>query len=273
MAYIKTCNKCGARISMRQMSQGQWVAFDVSSDEPHEHGVAGKKSERVEVKKSKLQKNNSKAQPHQIIDRAGALFDLSNLPFEWIDLTESNLMKLFIQVIEERRSVQIQYEDKNGDFTNREIYPISLIQGFVSEKSSAKSVKVVSFCKLREDYRTFLLSSIDEILVDKKIPKTFLSKFHSLDTYAKNNILNGTNFYGSYDHTPITSIEDSVGHAEITKAGPKIQTKVKSKPKAKPKPANEPSPADQIEKKEKSFLESGWFWFWAIYLVIVIFNS
>ena len=46
MSYIKKCNKCGARISMREMSQGQWVAFDVGSDEPHEHGVAGRKNKK-----------------------------------------------------------------------------------------------------------------------------------------------------------------------------------------------------------------------------------
>ena len=53
MSYIRKCNKCGARISMREMSQGQWVAFDLGSDEPHEHGVAGRKSSRVIIKKNK----------------------------------------------------------------------------------------------------------------------------------------------------------------------------------------------------------------------------
>ena len=56
MSYIKACNKCGARIGMRQMSQGQWVAFDVGSDEPHQCGVTGRKSNRTYVRKKKASK-------------------------------------------------------------------------------------------------------------------------------------------------------------------------------------------------------------------------
>ena len=228
MAYIKSCDKCGARISMRQMSQGQWVAFDVGSDEPHEHGVAGRKSNRVIVKKNKPNKKNIKIKSDQIIDRSGEVYELSKLPHEWMDLTESNLRKVFIQIIDQRRKAQIQYEDKNGDFTNREIYPISLIQGYVSEQSSSKTLKVVSYCKLREDYRTFLLSSIDEILVDRLIPKNFISQFQSLSKSERNNILDGTNFYGTYHHSPIKTIEDVIDP-------PKKSTKPKPKPKPKPK--------------------------------------
>ena len=35
MASIRPCNKCGERISIRQMPHQQWVAFDVSTDNPH----------------------------------------------------------------------------------------------------------------------------------------------------------------------------------------------------------------------------------------------
>lgn len=226
MAYIKSCDKCGGRISMRQMSQGQWVAFDVGSDEPHEHGVAGRKSNRVIVKKNKPNQKNIKISSDQIIDRSGEVYELSKLPHEWMDLTESNLRKVFIHIIDQRRKAQIQYEDKNGDFTNREIYPISLIQGYVSEQSSSKTLKVVSYCKLREDYRTFLLSSIDEILVDKLIPKNFISQFQSLSKTEKSNILDGTNFYGTYHHSPIKTIEDAIDP-------PKKLTKPEPKPKPK----------------------------------------
>ena len=260
MSYIKACNKCGARISMRQMSQGQWVAFDVGSDEPHEHGVAGRKSNRVIIKKNKPKHKNQKIAPHQVVDRSGDIYELSDIPNEWMDLTEANLIKLFIQIIDERRKAQIQYEDKNGDFTNREIYPISLIQGYVSEQSTSKTVKVVSYCRLREDYRTFLLSSIDEILVDQLIPKTFISQFISLDKSEKNNILDGTNFYGTYYHAPIKTIEDSISYQELSKprlkpkskAQPKLKSKPKSKVEAKPKPELIPKTRSKtIEKLEK----------------------
>ena len=38
MAYIRPCNKCGQRISMREMRAGQWVAFDASTQTPHKCG-------------------------------------------------------------------------------------------------------------------------------------------------------------------------------------------------------------------------------------------
>ena len=47
MSYIKACNKCGARISMRQMSQGQWVAFDANTDKPHKHGKGSLKKASI----------------------------------------------------------------------------------------------------------------------------------------------------------------------------------------------------------------------------------
>ena len=35
MASIRPCNKCGERISIRQMPHQQWVAFDVGTDNSH----------------------------------------------------------------------------------------------------------------------------------------------------------------------------------------------------------------------------------------------
>ena len=37
MAYIRNCKVCGQRISMREMKDGHWVAFEVSTNIPHEH--------------------------------------------------------------------------------------------------------------------------------------------------------------------------------------------------------------------------------------------
>ena len=58
MAYIKTCNFCGQKISMREMRHGQWVAFDASTETPHKCGyqtepdpniaALGKKTKREE---------------------------------------------------------------------------------------------------------------------------------------------------------------------------------------------------------------------------------
>jgi hypothetical protein len=43
MSYIKNCTKCGQKISLREMSHGQWVAFDASTDKPHKHGKGSRK--------------------------------------------------------------------------------------------------------------------------------------------------------------------------------------------------------------------------------------
>lgn len=42
MSYIKNCNKCGKTISMREMTHGQWVAFELNSDVVHKHGKGSK---------------------------------------------------------------------------------------------------------------------------------------------------------------------------------------------------------------------------------------
>ena len=42
MSYVKKCNVCGQRISLREMQNGQWVAFDVNTDSVHKHGKRSK---------------------------------------------------------------------------------------------------------------------------------------------------------------------------------------------------------------------------------------
>ena len=37
MSYTRECRTCGQRISLREMPDGQWVAFDVSTQNVHEH--------------------------------------------------------------------------------------------------------------------------------------------------------------------------------------------------------------------------------------------
>ena len=103
------------------MSQGQWVAFDVGSDEPHECGVAGRQSSRTTVKKKKASKvasiNHTLDDMH-IVDRMGETYDLNVIPKEWLDLTPLNLKKLFNVLIDDKRKAQIQYEDRNGDISS-----------------------------------------------------------------------------------------------------------------------------------------------------------
>ncbi len=287
MSYIRKCNVCGARISMREMSQGQWVAFDVGSDEPHEHGVAGRKSGRAVVKKNKTNKVKitQSVKANQIIDRSGEVHSIQDLPKDWLDLTESNLKKLLMQLIGRNFSVQIEYQDRNGDITNREIYPLSLIQGRSTSRSTSSSLKVVSYCKLRQDYRTFLLGSIEEIKIEGHIPKSFMGKFNSMTSTAKQNILSGANFYGSYYHEPIKTLNDSLEQSSpakqknILKSKPKSMTKIKSRAKTQsgshfsPRPEDKRPMIDYAHKKDSPIEDDniGKWIFWGL-VIIVIYN-
>ena len=266
---------------MREMSQGQWVAFDVGSDEPHEHGVAGRKNGRALVKKNKTNKvqktQNLKA--NKIVDRSGEVHSIQDLPNGWLDLTESNLKKLLMQLIGLNFSVQIEYQDRNGDTTNREIYPLSLIQGYSTSRSTSNSLKIVSYCKLRQDYRTFLLGSIEEIKIDGQIPKTFINKFDSLSSTAQQNILSGANFYGSYYHEPIKTLRDSAASPtpeklkNIPKPKLKPTTKAPSKAKTQPKLETRARTVDYARKQEAPEDEDniGTWIFWGL-LIFVIYN-
>ena len=55
MSYTKFCNKCGQRISLREMQGGQWVAFDVNTDKVHKHS-----KKQGKVKNSNKYSNNKK---------------------------------------------------------------------------------------------------------------------------------------------------------------------------------------------------------------------
>ncbi len=272
---------------MREMSQGQWVAFDVGSDEPHEHGVAGRKSGRAVVKKNKTNKVKitQSVKANQIIDRSGEVHSIQDLPKDWLDLTESNLKKLLMQLIGRNFSVQIEYQDRNGDITNREIYPLSLIQGRSTSRSTSSSLKVVSYCKLRQDYRTFLLGSIEEIKIEGHIPKSFMGKFNSMTSTAKQNILSGANFYGSYYHEPIKTLNDSLEQSSpakqknILKSKPKSMTKIKSRAKTQsgshfsPRPEDKRPMIDYAHKKDSPIEDDniGKWIFWGL-VIIVIYN-
>jgi hypothetical protein len=64
MAYIRPCNKCSQRISMREMRAGQWVAFDASTDKPHKCGKKNKEDPNIK----ELAKQKNKDQEPDNID-------------------------------------------------------------------------------------------------------------------------------------------------------------------------------------------------------------
>ncbi len=48
-SYRRPCRECGQRISLRQMPAGQWVAFDVSTEEPHICGVENEHCWKIQL--------------------------------------------------------------------------------------------------------------------------------------------------------------------------------------------------------------------------------
>ncbi len=214
MSYIKNCNICGQRISMRQMSSGQWVAFEVGSNIPHTH----------DKKTKKKPKNQPKVSLEQFTDRSGEIYSLSKLPKEWLELTPANLEKFLTRIIEKERKVLISYVDKNDDETTREIYPLCIV-----ESNRASQKKIVAYCNLRKDYRVFLFTGITEILAETKIPKTFLNKFESLDEQTKKQILSGNTLYlnqSDVDSDKVIEIKPAVKPRKISqKEEPIFETK------------------------------------------------
>ena len=173
MSYTKPCNKCGERISLRQMPQGQWVAFDASTEESHICGI--KNDPYISVKLKKKNKNinkeielknyNNTTEIHQYIDRA----------------------------IREKKRIYIEYNSKhNEEYTEREISPIKKFK----EKGRTY---LQAYCHKRKDERIFLTRSIISVnkvnkdATKKKIGKPNL-KIIRKDREEQNHIFNEPRF-------------------------------------------------------------------------------
>jgi len=173
MSYTKPCNKCGERISLRQMPQGQWVAFNVSTEESHDCGVINDPDISVKLKKNnksinkeiELKNYNNTTEIHQYIDRA----------------------------IREKKRIYIEYNSKhNEEYTEREISPIKKFK----EKGRTY---LQAYCHKRKDERIFLTRSIISVnkvnkdATKKKIGKPNL-KIIRKDREEQNHIFNEPKF-------------------------------------------------------------------------------
>jgi hypothetical protein len=151
MSYTKPCNKCGERISLRQMPQGQWVAFDASTEESHICGVINDPDISVKLKKKnknvneeiELKNYNNTSEIHQYIDKA----------------------------IREKKRIYIEYNSKhNEEYTEREISPIKKFK----EKGRTY---LQAYCHKRKDERIFLTRSIISVnKVNKDATKKKIGK-------------------------------------------------------------------------------------------------
>jgi|TARA_B100000768_G_scaffold173670_1_gene183150 hypothetical protein len=110
MAYIRPCNKCSQRISMREMRAGQWVAFDASTDKPHKCGKKNKEDPNIK----ELAKQKNKEQESDNID----------LGYESEIDKDIEILEERLENIKEKQETEIQKEKvkrkKNIDFNIKE---------------------------------------------------------------------------------------------------------------------------------------------------------
>ena len=118
MSYTRPCSKCGERISLRQMPAGQWVAFDVSTEESHICGVKNKPDISVKLK--------SKKKPKQVNDSIDLGYEDNNEKEESkIYDNSSGIHYCIDKAIKEKKRIFIDYySEYNDESTSREISPI-----------------------------------------------------------------------------------------------------------------------------------------------------
>ena len=175
-SYRRPCRECGQRISLRQMPAGQWVAFDVSTEEPHICGIENEPDVSVKIK-GKKKKNFEED------DSIDLGYDSSDLEVEEDDDLEeildenkvynnsSGVSYCIDKAIKDKKRILIDYySDFNNESTYREISPI--------KKFKLKSRNYLqAYCHLRKAERNFLTKSIKTATeMDKKRTSVRLSK-------------------------------------------------------------------------------------------------
>lgn len=176
MSYIKKCNVCNEEISMRQMPDGQWVAFDYKTDTPHSHTKSKtKKKKHPTSKRTKSRRTIKKKQSthkDHIVTRYGQIIDPYYIPNEWLSLTPKNLAQLLPYIINNKNMLRIQYSGLDGE-TERTIYPTSL-----TTENAVSTKKLHAYCALREERRLFRLAGIKKIKLNgtyTTIPKPVIT--------------------------------------------------------------------------------------------------
>ena len=155
MSYVRNCKKCGQRISLRQMPGGHWVAFEVRSDMPHE-----------------CFKGNSKTNNFSKEERKMEVYETR---------------EIIKQAISSKKAIKIFYQDKKGDLTNREIFPIDVEQEGDIRKLSA-------YCTLRNAKRVFIVENIFSARTQGPLPEWFQNSYIASTQKEKNSFSNATEF-------------------------------------------------------------------------------
>ena len=97
MAYIRPCNKCGQRISMREMRAGQWVAFDASTQTPHKCG----KKTKADPKIKKLAKEKLKEKISEGVDLGYSNIEVKDPTPDKVEEINSKIEEIYNEAAEE----------------------------------------------------------------------------------------------------------------------------------------------------------------------------
>ena len=154
MAIYRRCNKCGEKISIRQMPAGQWVAFDSGTDNPH----------RCEKrKKRKSSKGAQDNQSHTIKDKLSTapqtdydLDDWKDLPKSqpsWNWVANNKYAKDVLDAIRSKNRVEIVYSGGSKPMETRVIKPIEIFERAGNQYLSA-------YCCQKHDDRIFRFDKI-----------------------------------------------------------------------------------------------------------------
>ena len=168
MSYTRACKTCGQRISLRQMQSGQWVAFDVSTEEPHECGTQHDPDITIKLK-GKSKKKSKDAE--ESIDLG---YDDDTNTYDSV----SGMHHCMNKAIEEEKRIFIEYYSYwKKKHSSRELSPI--------KKFKYKDRNYLqAFCHEEKAVRIFSTKSIEEVtlldkklFIPKKIPKPDIGKF------------------------------------------------------------------------------------------------
>ena len=179
MAYTRPCNKCGQRISLREMPHGQWVAFDVSTEETHVCGVQHEPDVAVKLKGKDKFRDKEDESIDIGYDSDEGSDDLDEIEEEIYD-TSSGINNCIKKALKEKKRIEIEYNSNfTYEHTSRVISPI--------KKFKHKNRNYLqAYCHMRKAQRSFLISSIEQAtLLDKKLFKPKKIEKPNIDKFLK----------------------------------------------------------------------------------------
>ncbi|AKX93423.1 hypothetical protein MOTHE_c06190 [Moorella thermoacetica] len=137
MAIYRKCKYCGRPISLREMPAGQWVAFDVGTDNVHHCG------------------SRPTITP-PAVSAVAATLDTGTVTASPVVATSSEQIRALLKkALQEHRCVHLNYYTASRKaLTDRVVEPLAL------EPGDWGGTILRAYCRWRQDIRSFALSNI-----------------------------------------------------------------------------------------------------------------